>query len=70
MKSKTRKAAGKASIDPLVGTVDRQTCEGCETVCNIADMSLTDDGVWLCPGCWGSICEEMRHSANRRVDGR
>jgi len=52
------------------GIGDMERCHGCGTECNFDDMSRTDDDVWLCPGCWDSVCEEIRHSANDQAERR
>lgn len=31
---------------------DREPCENCELEFDIDVMRLTDDGVWLCDGCY------------------
>jgi hypothetical protein len=49
--------SGNVPVDDGIGK--RALCECCGHQCE--DLRLTHDDVFLCPGCWDSVCEEAKH---------
>jgi len=55
------RGGGSGNVPVYVGTGESILCQCCGLTCEEKDLRRTSDDVWLCPGCWDSVCEEAKH---------